>query len=219
MTGTTRSDWSVFGRRCAPQKTHSELLGLVQGVLADGVVVEAEAAFLQRWITEHESVSGTWPANVLFARIAVMLADGVLDADEQRELMGTMLQFVEARQVATVSYSPVEVLMQPSTATVDSPFDDPVPEIIHEGRAFVATGDFACAARRNVEARICQLGGTLVSNVSKKVHYVVVGSLGSDQWCGGNYGTKIERAIELRREGVGVRLVREKHWYEAASRA
>lgn len=205
------------GLKCAPQRSKAELLGLVRGILADGVIVESEAAFLQQWISENEVMRHTWPANVLFARIGAMLADGVLDADEQRELLATMLQFIECRDVAKQHAAALERLSQPSQATVTSPYDDPVPEIIHAGRRFVVTGEFACAKRPEVHARIEELGGTATSAVSGKTHYVLIGSLGSELWSGGNYGTKIEKAIELRSTGVGIRLVSEQAWFEAAS--
>lgn len=203
---------------CAPQKTRAELLGLVEGILADGAIVEAEASFLRRWITENEAIRSTWPANVLFTRIAEMLADGALDAGEQRELFETMQQFVQCRELAKMHRAPVEALATKSTATVSTPFDDPEPEIVHAGRAFVVTGDFACAPRKQVEQRITQLGGSVVGTVSKKVHFLIVGSLGSELYKGGSWGTKIERAVELRREGVGLRVVREEHWHRAAQR-
>lgn len=224
LGGSATMATSVFTRslyanlKCAPQRTKAELLGLVQGILSDGVIVESEAAFLQKWIAENESMQTTWPANVLYARIGAMLADGVLDADEQRELLSTMLQFVECREISKAEAVEPGKLTAPSKATVHSPYDDPAPEIVHAGRRFVVTGDFACAKRADVHARIEQLGGEAVATVSGKTHYVVIGSLGSELWSGGNYGTKIQRAIELRQSGVAVRLVSEQHWYEAASR-
>ena len=203
--------------KCAPQRSKAELLGLVRGILADGVIVETEAAFLRQWIADNEAMRDTWPANVLFARIGAMLADGVLDADEQRELLGTMLQFIECRDIARQHAAAPERLAQPSRATVHSPYDDPLPAIVHAGRRFVVTGDFASARRAEVHARIEELGGTATSAVSGRTHYVVIGSLGSELWAGGNYGTKIEKAIELRNAGVAIRLVSEKHWLEVAS--
>lgn len=194
-----------------PQKTKAELFGLVQGVLADGQIVEAEAAVIQDWIRRNDSVRHMWPASVLFDRITAMLADGVLDQEEQRELLRLLAEYMD-RQAAGVidAPKPVEVTIKP--LTLDSPFDDPAPSVIHEGRRFLLTGDFAIGSRPQVTRLITERGGDICSAPSKKVHYVLVGALGSELWKGPNWGTKIERAIELRSEGAGLRIVREQHW-------
>ena len=77
------------------------------------------------------------------------------------------------------------------------------------------TGDFAAAKRGEVISRIESLGGSVNNTVSRKIHFLLVGSLGSELWSSGNYGTKIERAIELRRAGTPIRIVAEKTWFEA----
>lgn len=69
---------------------------------------------------------------------------------------------------------------------------DPNRVVVHAGRRFVMTGDFASAKRADVHARIAESGGTATASVSGKTHYVVIGSLGSELWAGGNDGTKIE---------------------------
>ena len=65
-------------------------------------------------------------------------------------------------------------------------------DVVHADRRFVVTGDFASAKRADVHARIAEPGGTATASVSGKTHYVVIGSLGSGLWAGGNDGTKIE---------------------------
>lgn len=194
-----------------PQKTKAELYGLVQGVLADGQIVEAEAAAIKDWIRRNESVRHMWPASVLFDRITVMLADGVLDQEEQRELLRLLAEYMD-RQVAGVVDAPPPVDISVKPVSLDSPFDDPAPDMVHEGMRFLLTGDFATGTRPQVTQIITARGGDICAAPSKKVHYVLVGSLGSELWKGPNWGTKIERAIELRRGGAGLRIVKEQHW-------
>lgn len=196
----------------ATQKSKAELLGLIRGILADGLVVEEEAAFLRNWIADHHDIRSEWPGNVLFDRIDEMLADRVLDLEEQRELLARLCDFVELRERAdSMSIS----LDQASTTPVScaSPFDDPLPDIQHLGRIFVVTGEFACLKRKDVVSEIAARGGSVNNSVSKNVHYVLVGSLGSEQWSNSGYGTKIERAIELRNSGTPIRLIPERHWF------
>jgi hypothetical protein len=199
--------------KCPTQRSKAELLGIIEGVLADGAIVEPEARFLMDWIRRHADIRNQWPGDVLFARIEAMLADGVLDLEEQRELLGRLMdyQILRDRAQQTEAIAPA---VSSAKVSVRSPYDDPLPPIEHMGRVFVVTGEFACGKRGEIAGKIESLGGTVANAVSKKVHFVVIGSLGSDLWKTDGYGTKIEKAIELRMQHVPVALVPESHWYE-----
>jgi NAD-dependent DNA ligase len=215
MKDLRKSPSSVWqGHKTATQKSKSELLGLIKGIRADGRVVEEEAAFLKDWIADHHDIRSEWPGNVLFDRIEVMLADRVLDSGEQRELLARLCDFVELRARAdsmTISLDQTSA----TPVTCASPFDDPLPHIEHLGRIFVVTGEFACLKRKDVISEITARGGSVNNAVSKNVHYVLIGSLGSELWSNAGYGTKIERAIELRNAGTPISLISEKHWFDA----
>jgi NAD-dependent DNA ligase len=203
-------------RKCATKKDKSELLGLVQGILADGGVVEPEARFLQKWIEDHHEVRNQWPGDVLFARIDAMLSDGILDPEEQRELLARLTDFIALRfEAESNKNATVTIDVTLPSVSVDSPFDAPPPALDYMGRVFVVTGDFACAKRAHVVSRIESLGGDVATSISKKVKFLVVGSLGCEFWKTQGYGTKIEKAVELRHEGVPIRIVTEQHWFEA----
>lgn len=209
-----RSSPVWMGRKSATQKSKAELLGLIKGILSDGVVVEEEATFLRNWIADHHDIRSEWPGSVLFDRIEAMLADRILDPEEQRELLARLCDFVELRERAD---SIALALEQAATRsmTCESPFDDPLPVVDHLGRTFVVTGDFACLKRKDVFSEIAARGGSVNNAVSKNVQYVLVGSLGSELWSNSGYGTKIERAIELRNSGISICLIPEKHWFDA----
>lgn len=208
----------LFNRyRVMPAKTKAELLGLVQGILADGAIVEAEAEFLRQWI-DRNNFHHTWPGNILHERLTAALHDGHLDLEEQRELLALLVEYMDNRAQYEAASESVTFTLEPAEKRDEhSPFDDPPPVIEHLGRTFVLTGDFACGRRNDVAGRIEQLGGRVASSVSRKVHYLVVGTMGSDQWSGGNYGSKIAAAVALRNDGVGVCIVREQDWFAAAS--
>jgi hypothetical protein len=54
-----------------------------------------------------------------------------------------------------------------------------------------------------------------VSNsVSKELDYLVVGSIGSENWLHATFGTKIRKAVEYRDGGCGLAIVDELHWRE-----
>ena len=56
---------------------------------------------------------------------------------------------------------------------------------------------------------ILQNGGQVLSGVSKKCDYVVVGDEGSDAWTTKNYGSKVKKALELQFKGDDIQIVSE----------
>jgi NAD-dependent DNA ligase len=207
-----------YGRyfeRPVSQRTKAELFGLVQGVLADGYVVEEEARTLFRWIERNHATKDQWPANVLYDRITAMLSDGILDANEQRELIGILLKYMERVEAFGTASPPESVPLAPHI-TLDNPFDRPIPTIQHGGRTFVVTGDFAIGTRPFVISLIESRGGRVHAAVSKQVNFVVVGEFGSDAWVEKKkWGTKIEKAVAIRQKGTPIFVVEEKHWAQS----
>lgn len=175
------------------------LVGLCEGILADGSVVQQEAEFLRNWVANNPEVIGTWPANILFARLEESLADGVLDESEEQELLSLLMEIagIHTGQGKTASSLPLCC---------------PQPELAFEGRRFVLTGRFASGSRKECEAMVCSLGGETAKGVSGQIDYLVIGTLVSEQWIHESYGRKIEKAVELRDAGKGVSIVSEEHW-------
>ena len=61
------------------------LTGIAKGIIADGVVDQAEAEFLLPWLANNRYTDNPMVATLL-ERVNTMLSDGLLDADEQGEL-------------------------------------------------------------------------------------------------------------------------------------
>ncbi len=80
---------------------------------------------------------------------------------------------------------------------------------------FCLTGDFVFATRAHCESVIQKRGGFTSKSVTKKVNYVVVGGLGSPEWKHGSFGTKIEKAMDYKRQGVPLLIVHEDQWASA----
>ena len=179
-----------------------ELIGLCKGVTADLHVCQAEAQFLLNWLEANKAVAREFPANVLYPRLVEMLADGVLDADESKELLVMLQQMTgEQGQQGTV------------TMSTGIGFDSPLPELSFPGQAFCLTGEFAYGRRADVEGRTCALGGTIAKSVVKRGCIVVVGCMGSEAWIHSTHGRNIQAAVTAREEGHPVSVVPEEHWH------
>lgn len=177
------------------------LVGIVQGVLADGQLHDGEVEFLQRWLLENENAATSWPGNVLAARIRSALADGHISPDERTQLMQTLQALVGGTLEDLASSTHVSQLAL-----------DEVPGIHFPARTFCFTGDFAFGPRGRCAAETERVGGLVLGSVSKKLHYLVVGGLGSPEWKHGSFGTKIEKAMQHKATGTQILVIHEDLW-------
>ena len=92
-----------------------------------------------------------------------------------------------------------------------SPYDTPPPVVTLEGHSFCFTGKFDFGPRKACEALVEEKGGVFVKGVSATLDYLVIGTQGSPAWKRGSYGSKIEKAIVLRREHGRPSIVSEDH--------
>lgn len=64
-----------------------EMLDLARTVIADGVITDAEAEALKRWVEHNADMIAVWPADTLIRTLSRILSDGYLDEDERAELL------------------------------------------------------------------------------------------------------------------------------------
>ena len=87
-------------------------------------------------------------------------------------------------------------------------------DVIIKNSAFCFSGNFLYQTKEALEQKIISLGGIYKNGVSKKVDYVVVGSAGNDKWKYGNYGSKIMKALSLKKEGHNIKIITEKYFLQ-----
>jgi NAD-dependent DNA ligase len=129
------------------------------------------------------------------------LADGVISEAErthladtlQKLLGGTLDELAESTHVSSLAF-------------------DEVPQIEIAGSLFCLTGDFVFGPRSTCEGSIEERGGAVSRSVTKKLRYLVVGGLGSAEWKHGSFGTKLKKAMNYKRDGVGILIVHEDQW-------
>jgi NAD-dependent DNA ligase len=188
------------------RRSADALVGLAAGLTADGVVTTDEAVFLKRWLDTNLVHLDDPVINILYSRLSTMLQDNVLDADESLELLNLLHSFaglpMENPKGAELGF----------VAPNDLPFCAPAPDLVFDGKVFVFTGIMAYGPRKECQALIEARGALIGGNVSKKVHYLVVGSVGNEQWRHSSYGMKIMKAVELREAGAPIAIIGENHW-------
>ena len=182
------------------------LVGIVQGIMSDGVLHDREIRFLNDWIAGSENIALIWPGSAIHIQIRDLLADGVITADEREHLWSTLQKLVGGTLDELAESRHVSAL----------PLDD-VSGIEFAERSFCFTGDFVFGPRGVCGDAVQRRGGVVVSGVTKKLHYLVVGGLGSAEWKHGSFGTKIEKAINYKLEGEKLMIVHEDIWASSLS--
>ena len=190
----------IFGRARLDDRQINELVGLAHGLTADGVINQAEAEYLQKWLVAHVDVRENPIAMNLLARVNDMLSDDTLDAEEARELFETLQKFSGG------DFELGEVLKSTSL-----PLDVPPPALSFRNSVFCFTGTFAFGSRNDCEGAVEKLGGRCGS-LTMKTNYLVIGIYATGSWVHSPYGRKIERAMEMKQEGVPIHIVGEQHW-------
>lgn len=188
------------------------LQGVCHGLLADNQITEAEVAGIVNWIEEHEFLEGTYPYDELHTLLNSILADMIITNDELNVLKAFLGEFVDC----TVSYNVSQVEI------------DELKELYHIGglcalnpdvtiqdHSFCFTGESDKASRHDMEQLVTEHGGRITKNVSGKTDYLVIGSKGSDAWAFACYGRKVEKALEIRRNGGKVIILKEDDFWSA----
>jgi NAD-dependent DNA ligase len=183
----------------------SEMLGLVKGLLADGVVTDTEAGMLTNWVAHHPDAVEQWPVSALKDRLDRTFADGHVDEAERRDLA----QLLQAIVGGTAG-----VIFGEDAAT-ELPLDEPPPEFIWQGSVFVFTGRFAFGTRRDCQRQVTSRGAKCEDSITRRTNYLVIGTFGSRDWVHTPFGRKIEKAVAYRRTGIRLAIVAEDHWAEA----
>lgn len=192
---------SYFHSRRLVGRSADELIGICKGVLADGVLAFSEAEFILRWMQANACYINQWPFDHLFARLAAALEDGRIDSQEEAELLQILSDMANPSLGVAGESSSNELLC-----------DKPVPTIVVESRVFCLTGKFVSGPRKEIEGIILSRGGSVATNVSRKVNFLVIGSHGSRDWLMSTHGTKIMSAAELKEEGHPISVIAERNF-------
>ncbi len=176
------------------------LVGIAQGLICDGELNDQEMRFLDHWLDENRAIASVWPGDVIHARVHEALSHGTVTHEERVHLIEMLSELIGAPPASLPSRQHVTELG----------FDHP-DEVVFKDRQFCLTGDFIYGPRETCEAVIARRGG-LISSVTKKLSYLVVGSRGSREWKHGSFGTKFEKAMQYKLAGCSLLIVTENQW-------
>jgi hypothetical protein len=184
------------------------LQAIVAGIASDGLVTETEVELLAEWLVEREHLRKCWPYDEVDTLVTAVLKDRWIDPAEQKMLLKYFSTFI-----------PNDLNFSRPTTTSNTLLGICVvaPEIIFEGSTFCFTGESKRAPREEMQGMAIDRGGRVVSSVSPKVNYLIVGSGGNPCWAYACYGRKIEKAMQLRKEGAPILIIHEADYFDSVA--
>jgi NAD-dependent DNA ligase len=195
----------IYGRARLNDRQINELIGLAHGLIADGSLNQSEAEYLQKWLVANREVTDNPITANLLCRVNAMLADGVLDAEESKELYETLRRFSGG------DFELGEILK-----SCELPLDEPPPKVICAQKIFCFTGTFAFGTRKDCEDAVEKMGGKCGS-LNQKTNFLVIGVYATESWKHSSYGLKIEKAVKMKREGISIFIIGETHWLDSVA--
>jgi NAD-dependent DNA ligase len=190
-------------------KRIQSLLGIISGVMADGVLNDSEIHFLQTWLTQNSDLRGLWPASVIGRKIDEVLDDGRIDETERGHLASILTG-------AAGSFFTDTGAAQPEPTNL--PVNDCV-TITMVNSSVCHTGEFLYGTRAACERLTLKAGGMPADSVTRRLDILVIGTISAPTWAHGSYGRKIESAVKLQDAGHAVEIITEKRWLEAIEAA
>jgi len=191
---------NIYGQDRITSRQIDELVGLARGIAADEKINQAEVEFLQKWLAANMAISDQPLIRKLYDRVNDVLADGIANEDECRDLLDTLNRF------SNRDFELGEVLKSSSL-----PLCDPAPILAFTGYRYCFTGTFNFGGRKDCELAIEVRGGA-AGSLTQKTNVLVIGMYATESWKHSSFGNKILKAVDMREEGAPISIVSEDHW-------
>ncbi|MDO5569521.1 MAG: exonuclease domain-containing protein [bacterium] len=159
---------------------------IIESIMVDSIIETEEINLLNNWLDNNIDLIGNYPFDKIYYIVKSVLEDGIISDSEYNDLMQLFNEFI----------NPIEE--EKSNA-----------EIIFNNMTFCLTGTFNCGSKDAIEDKIVAKGGICGNNVTSKTNYLIVGGSGSEAWKFGNYGGKVQKAMELKEKGRQIEIISE----------
>jgi len=176
------------------------LSGILHGISADNEINELEIQFLKQWIEDNAPLKAIYPFDEIYSVVYSLFDAKIWKEQESKLLLKYCKAFSNVDQT-----SDTKELMQ----IVNLGICQSSPIIMVEGNTFCLTGESKLYSRKQIENHIYLNGGIVKNTVSFKLNYLIICEEKSSCWAFACYGRKIEKAIELRKQGALINIIHE----------
>lgn len=180
------------------------LQGICHGILADGEINEKEVFDLGNWLEQNTYLNTYYPYDEIRSLVLSIIADRKVDEDEKLILKAYLNQFVNLEN------QNISEKINHETYDIDiAGHCTSEPDVIFDGKTFCVTGVLKSGNREALKQTISGLGGIPTNSVTKKTDYLIVGDNGNPAWAFACYGRKVEKALDMRKNGHTICLIHE----------
>lgn len=182
------------------KKYIQELQGVSTAVIYDGKIDNYEIELLKNWLIKNDEYLVQYPLSDLKKLFSDIILDNIITVEERESLLKFLID---------IAASPN------SKPTVEGIFTIN-PEIIFQNKNYLFTGNLIYGSRSKAQNKVIELGGNCLKSITLKTNYLVVGSLGSEDYKFSRFGTKIEEALMYNREkGAKIDIIKEQDFVGA----
>lgn len=186
------------------------LQGICHGILADGIINEKEIRDLEEWLEQNTHLNTYYPYDEIRSLMLSILSDGIIEEEEILILKAYLNQFVN------IENKEISKKIDKEIADINiSGHCSSEPNIDFDAKTFCVTGVLKSGNRSELEKLISDLGGIPTKRVTKKTDYLIVGDNGNQAWAFACYGRKVEKALEMRKNGHQICLIHEFDFIDA----
>jgi hypothetical protein len=182
---------------------------ILRAIASDGTVAEAEVEQLSMWLSEREHLRKCWPYEEMDSLLTTTMHDQSIDPQEQKLL----LEFCSSFTTSELDFETPHI-----TARTLSAIFAVSPVISFDDYSFCFTGESKRATQEEMKTLARDRGAKIVESVSPDLDYLVVGVGGNPCWAYSSYGRRIEKALELRRQGSKLLIVHESDFFNALAK-
>lgn len=187
------------------------LMGMLHGIMADGELSDEEIRHLQTWITANSFLVGCYPFDELESLISAILLDGIITQEEREVLTAFIGEFIDTSMSYNINENVLKELK--SKYSIEGVCSI-CQEIDFAESVFCFTGKSDRGSRKEIASIIENCGGKYIDRVTKGTNYLIVGNSGNPCWAYSCYGRKIEQAVELRKNGVKIKIINEVDFWD-----
>ena len=159
---------------------------IIESIMNDNKIELDEINELNEWLDSNTQLIGNYPFDRIYSIVKNVLEDGVVSTNEYDELMKVFNDFINPIKEEKINDS-----------------------VNFQDKIFCLTGTFNSGSKDSIEEKINQKGGICGKGVTSKTNYLIVGGSGSDAWKFGNYGGKVQKAMELKEKGKNIEIISE----------
>lgn len=212
-------------QNAAVSNVDSTLAGIALGIIGGGRPYTKDLIFLSQWIDQYSDIYKNPLIKELRLQVGICIANGAFSATDVTPVFKSLTAIIKKAgflipNIQLNVYKKEEKEPAPDEDTIHilipkehEMFDHP--KMIDLCANFCFTGVFAFGGRPDCEDECRKYGGVVKKfPVKSSLSYLVIGSLANPKWALPMQGTKIEKALDNKRERCPTLIIHEDTWQQ-----